>query len=90
MIDIRSIPIFLDGSDGSMWASRDTWEECIAHRGDVARRRFARVDDILTWLEANNYAFIDLTELLQLSIERENAKKLCDTEATAVEVIDPS
>ncbi len=81
MIDIRAMPIFLDGSDGSMWASRDTWEDCITHRVDIARRRFVRVDDVLTWLEANNYPFIDLTELLKLSIQKENQKR-CDTEAT--------
>jgi hypothetical protein len=68
MIDIRALPIHLDGSDGSMWASRDTWDDLYLHP-DVQTRRFVRVSDLLLWLEKNNYPTMELAELLALSIQ---------------------
>lgn len=76
MIDIRALPIHLDGSDGSMWASRDTWDDLYQHP-DVQTRRFVRVSDLLAWLETNNYPTMDLSDLLALSLRiTQNAAKL--------------
>ena len=52
MIPIDALPIYLDGSDGSIWASRDTWASICADP-DIACRRFVRVSDLLQWLETN-------------------------------------
>jgi len=68
MIDIRALPVYLDGSDGSLWASRDIWDDIITNR-DLAERRFVRISDLLLWLETNNYPMMDLTALLSLSIQ---------------------
>lgn len=51
-IAIDSIPIYMDGSDGSIWSSRDGWAD-IFTSPDLAARRFVRVSDVLRWLEAN-------------------------------------
>lgn len=67
MIDIRAMPIYLDGSDGSIWASRDTWEDIFTVPG-LKEKRYIRISDLLLWLETNNYPVMDLTELLRLSI----------------------
>lgn len=74
MIDIRAMPVYLDGSDGSLWASRDAWEDIFTVEG-LAERRFVRVSDLLLWLESNQIPTMDLTELLKLSILRAGKSK---------------
>jgi hypothetical protein len=53
------LPIYLDGSDGSIWSSRDTWEEIFQHVG-LASRRFVRVSDLIDWLATNKINVPDL------------------------------
>jgi hypothetical protein len=74
MIDIRAIPIYLDGSDGSLWASRNTWDDVLTDRL-VAERRYIRISDLLLWLESNQYPTMDLAELLSLSIQHATKSK---------------
>jgi hypothetical protein len=84
MIDIRALPIYLDGSDGSLWASRDAWEDILCHP-EVAQRRFIRASDLIQWLETNNYPMMDLSELIKLSIQKETCQRNENPpEATAV------
>lgn len=50
--DLESIPLYLDGSDGSMWPVNDNsahWELCKSDR-ELAKRRLVRVSDLLEWL----------------------------------------
>lgn len=58
-IPINALPIYLDGSDGSIWASRDTWAEILTVPG-LAHRRFVRTSDLVQWLQANKVAVADL------------------------------
>lgn len=52
---VEDIPVFLDGSDGSMWLARDAWEHMLANPdGVITRRRFIRVSDFLAFLTAHN------------------------------------
>ena len=47
----ENLPTFLDGSDGSLWLSRDAWEIMLAEQvADVSTRRFVRVSDLLVLL----------------------------------------
>jgi hypothetical protein len=51
-IDLHKLPLFLDGSDGSLWRARLTpaeqWAELDASDPDMKARRFVSVADILT------------------------------------------
>ena len=58
-IPVHALPVYLDGSDGSIWASRDTWEELFQHAG-LASRRFVRVSDLIDWLTTNKINVPDL------------------------------
>lgn len=48
-LDLASIPIYLDGSDGSLWQSRDCWELMVSDQ-QLASKRFIRVSDLLELL----------------------------------------
>lgn len=46
--DLRKLPLFIDGSDGSMWPVNHTeahWDLCADP--EMAKRRFVRVSDLL-------------------------------------------
>jgi hypothetical protein len=46
---LRSLPLLLDGSDGSLWPVNHNdahWDLCLSLDG-TARRRFVRVSDLL-------------------------------------------
>lgn len=49
-IDLTGLPVFLDGSDGSLWQARNTWEQLYRDR-ETARKRFIKVSDVLALLE---------------------------------------
>lgn len=60
-IDLTGLPVFLDGSDGSLWQARNTWEQLFRDR-EVARKRFVKVSDVLALLEAEfNLVIGDVT-----------------------------
>lgn len=53
------LPSYLDGSDGSLWASRDAWEIMLSEEiAELSNRRFIRVSDLLALLRSYN---IELT-----------------------------
>ena len=49
---LKSLPLYLDGSDGSMWASREMWDGISADRSR-AERLFVRVSDLLSLFSAS-------------------------------------
>lgn len=60
-LDLSSLPIFIDGSDGSLWLARDAWEIILANPGSpdvLAQSRFVRVSDLLNLLSASGIKVI--------------------------------
>jgi len=53
---LKKVPLFLDGSDGSMWNVRDNesnWDLCLdEHCEGFAERRFVKVSDMLAWIRS--------------------------------------
>jgi len=54
-IDLTGVPVFLDGSDGSLWQARNAWEQLL-REPDIARKRFVKVSDLLAVLKDFNLA----------------------------------
>jgi hypothetical protein len=46
---LKSLPVYLDGGDGSLWKSREVWD-CLLIDGELAKRRFVNVADLLRLL----------------------------------------
>jgi hypothetical protein len=53
---LSGIPLHLDGSDGSMWPTRDNesdWMNILGHdEGGISARRFIRVSDLIAWFRS--------------------------------------
>lgn len=53
-LDQSTLPTYLDGSDGSLWASRDAWQIMLSEPiADVSTRRFVKVSDLLILLRSH-------------------------------------
>jgi|SRR5882724_3316453 len=44
--DLASLPVFIDGSDGSLWKSRNTLDEAASDEG-ASQRHYVRLSDLL-------------------------------------------
>lgn len=63
-IDLKCLPLYLDGGDGSLWLSRDCWEIILANPSDeIASRRFVRVSDLIEILLKSGINVTDNTVL---------------------------
>lgn len=59
VLNNETLPIYLDGGDGSLWPARDAWEIMLSEEvADVSTRRFVRVSELLALLRRHG---IDLT-----------------------------
>lgn len=59
-IDLKSLQLYLDGGDGSLWLSRDCWEIILSNPDDeMATRRFIRVSDLLDLLLKSGITLTD-------------------------------
>lgn len=58
--DLTTIPLLMDGSDGSLWAlsmaeQHDAWTRSLSQPdSDFARRQLVRVSDLLQWVKLQN------------------------------------
>lgn len=64
-IPITSLPLYIDGSEGSMWQARECWSLILAEYpttptqsdSPLSHTRFVRLSDLLELLTKNNIMF---------------------------------
>jgi len=68
---LETMQLFLDGSDGSLWKSRESWQDLFGRvdTEEICNRRFIRVSEFILWLSKYN---------IQLSIPTDTLSPTAD------------
>jgi len=72
LAQLQSLPLYLDGSDGSMWPVNDNaahWELCVSEPA-AASRRFVRLSDLLAALEDGPFGDSPIASPVEIPVDR--------------------